>query len=205
MADQVLTITPPNFRSAEFEIEGTAPLVMLRFSKKAELMQGMAEEKSGGKRKQKPPRDYNQEFQDAMYISREGWNGIPASAFRNALIRACSIANFKMTQARMSVFIEADGFDKDDGTPLVRVSSGVPKLVSHNVRNATGVVDIRIRAMWEAWSAKVRVTWDDDQFKAGDIANLLSRAGMQVGVLEGRPSSRNSGGMGWGTFRIVGE
>lgn len=200
----VLTVTPPNVWSANFEIEGTAPLVMLRFSAKASMMQGMAEVKTPGVKKVKPPRNYQKEFEDAQYLSPDGWNGIPASAFRNALIRACSIVNFKMTQARMSLFVEADGFDADDGTPLVRITSGIPRLVSHNVRNATGVADIRIRPMWNAgWKTNVRLSWDNDQFHIEDVMNLLSRAGLQVGILEGRPSSRMSGGMGWGTFRVV--
>jgi hypothetical protein len=46
------------------------------------------------------------------------------------------------------------------------------------------------------------VRFDADQFTLRDIANLLLRAGMQVGVGEGRPDSKKSCGMGWGTFEI---
>ena len=35
--------------------------------------------------------------------------------------------------------------------------------------------------------------------------NLIARAGMQVGICEGRPDSSNSTGMGWGTFEISDE
>jgi ribosomal protein S17 len=41
-----------------------------------------------------------------------------------------------------------------------------------------------------------------DQFKVQDVANLLSRVGEQVGICEGRPDSKNSAGMGWGTFQV---
>jgi len=34
------------------------------------------------------------------------------------------------------------------------------------------------------------------------LTNLLARAGLQVGIGEGRPDSKNSAGMGWGLFQI---
>jgi hypothetical protein len=49
------------------------------------------------------------------------------------------------------------------------------------------------------------VVYDADQFTLEDVSNLLARAGMQVGIGEGRPDSKMSAGMGWGTFRIAAE
>ena len=74
------------------------------------------------------------------------------------------------------------------------------------VRNESGVCDLRPRPMWrKGWEAVVRVRFDGDQFTLIDVANLLLRAGMQVGIGEGRPDSRNSCGMGWGLFRLAEE
>jgi hypothetical protein len=42
-----------------------------------------------------------------------------------------------------------------------------------------------------------------DQFTPEDVANLMARVGMQVGIGEGRPDSKNSAGMGWGLFKIA--
>jgi hypothetical protein len=106
-----------------------------------------------------------------------------------------------MTRAKLSLFVVADGFDKLDGTPLVKITKGKPHYVEHAVRNESGVADIRPRPMWdEGWEAEVRLTWDADQFSTIDVANLLMRVGLQVGIGEGRPDSKNSAGMGWGTF-----
>jgi len=106
-----------------------------------------------------------------------------------------------MTHAKLSVFIEADGFDVDDGTPLVKITKGQPIYHEAAVRNDSGVCDIRARPMWrEGWEAKVRIRYDADQFSLIDVSNLLGRAGMQVGLGEGRPDSKNSAGMGWGLF-----
>ncbi len=72
-------------------------------------------------------------------------------------------------------------------------------------RNANGGVDLRARPMWpEGWRANVTFRWDADQFSATDVANLLARAGIQVGVGEGRPDSKMSAGVGWGQFEIAG-
>ena len=72
-----------------------------------------------------------------------------------------------------------------------------------HVRNATGVVDVRSRAMYKKWASKLRVRYDADQFTAQDVYNLIARVGVQVGICEGRPDSKSSPGCGWGTFRIV--
>jgi hypothetical protein len=59
--------------------------------------------------------------------------------------------------------------------------------------------------MWrEGWEAKLRIRYDADQFSLSDVSNLLARAGMQVGVGEGRPDSKDSAGLGWGLFSLNG-
>jgi hypothetical protein len=155
----------------------------------------------GKKRKPKDPKDFEAAYQGARHISRDGWDGVPASTFRNAMISACRLCGFKMTIGKLSVFIEADGVSAADGTPLVRVH-GEPQPFEAAVRNQTGVTDIRIRPRWDEWSAMLRVRFDREQFSDEDVINLLVRAGMQNGICEGRPSSQNSPGLGWGLFEI---
>jgi hypothetical protein len=203
---QTISIKPPNLKTAIFSIIGTAPYVQARFSQKA-MTQMIADQSAGSQAKSKKVRsakDFDALCEGAKHIADAGWLGIPASAFRAAMISACRTINFKMTLAKLSVFVEADGFDKVDGTPLLKIA-GKPHRVDHAVRNATGVVDIRPRPMWDAgWTADVRVRWDADQFSLEDVTNLMSRVGKQVGIGEGRPDSRQSCGMGWGLFDIDG-
>jgi hypothetical protein len=111
-----------------------------------------------------------------------------------------------MTRAKLSLFIEADGYDAGDQTPLVRITKGKPKYSEHFVRNETKVADIRPRPMWrEGWEAQVRVRYDGDQLTTTDVLNLLARVGLQVGIGEGRPDSPRSCGMGWGLFEIINQ
>jgi hypothetical protein len=199
-----VTIKPPKIETAVFEITGTAPYVQARFSAKAmqAMMSKMAAGSTANGKKKREARDFDADYKQAMHISTEGWSGIPAGAFRQALISACRLVGFKMTLAKLSVFVDADGFDSVDGVPLVRIE-GTPERIDMAVRNQTGVADIRVRPMWRAWSAKVRVKYDADQFTLADVGNLLSRVGLQVGIGEGRPDSRESAGLGWGTFTVA--
>lgn len=203
--NEVVTITPPNFQRIKLVLEGTAPLMQARFSAKA--MQAMMAKhaagstaKKGGK---KEPRDFDDDFKQAMHVSTDGWIGVPAAAIRNACIDVCRMVGFKMTHARMSIFCEADGNDKVDGAPLVKLDAPAPERVDMATRNATGVADIRVRPMWRKWKLPVVLRFDADQFTANDVVNLISRAGEQVGIGEGRPFSKSSNGLGYGTFRVV--
>lgn len=200
---EALVIPAPKIETAAFAINGTAPYVQHKFSQKAK-QQMLAAQQEGTKaknKKNKEPRDIDADYKNAMHLTSKGKNGIPAPAFRSALISACRVAGFQMTKAKLSIFIEPDDFDADDGTPLVYIA-GKPVMHQSHVRLESGVASIAIRPMWREWSAKLRVKFDSDQFSATDVANLLMRAGMQVGVGEGRPDSKKSHGMGWGTFKI---
>lgn len=204
--EEIIQIEPPRIRTVVYNIRGTAPYVQARFSAKA--MQAMKSKMLAGgqakKGKAREARDFDDDYRQAMHVSTEGWYGMPAGGFRQALISACRLVGFKMTLAKLSVFIQADGFDAVDGVPLVRID-GTPERIDMAVRNATGVADIRVRPMWRKWAAELRLSYDEGQFSAQDVTNLLHRAGVQVGIGEGRPDSKQSAGLGWGLFEIVNE
>jgi hypothetical protein len=118
------------------------------------------------------------------------------------MISACRLVGFKMTLAKMSIFVESDGRDNEEPQiPLVRIYGKAVKQ-EDMARVETGQPYVTVRAAYHDWSAKVKIRWDADQFTLGDVTNLLSRVGVQVGLCEGRPDSKNSCGMGWGTFEI---
>lgn len=204
-----LTIAPPNMQMRIFKVRGSSAYVQNKFSaRKQEQIaddQKKGSQKAKEKGKKKEARDFERDFQEAIHRSEEGWCGIPATAFRAAMISACRVAQFEMTRAKLSVFVMEDGIDETDGTPLVRITKGEPEMIMSHVRNASGVVDLRARPMWKpGWEAIIRVRYDGDQFSEEDVANLLLRAGVQVGVGEGRPDSKKSlCGQGWGLFEFA--
>jgi hypothetical protein len=205
-SEESVRVTAPNFKTAEFQLTGTAPYVQLAFSEKArnKIRESHAAGSTAKKGTKREAKNFAALFKSAQHISEQGWNGIPASAFRHAMVEACTLVDFHKTKARKAVFIESQGYDRSEGQPLIRIY-GKPEHREHTVRNANGMPDIRVRAWFNpGWKASIRVTFDADLFTLTDITNLLMRAGMQVGIGEGRPSSKNSIGMQWGTFSIAG-
>lgn len=198
-----LAITAPNFQIAEFTVRGTSPYVQNRFPNKARQQihdtQVSGPQAKGKKKRQ--PKDFDQCYKEAMHVSEEGWPGIPATAFRNAMIAACRVTDLKMTNTKLIISIEADGYESD-ATPLVKFASGEPVYHETYAQPESGGVDLRARPMWREWSAKVRIRFDADHMSLQDLAHLLLRAGMQVGIGEGRAFSKNSNGLGWGFFTV---
>jgi hypothetical protein len=203
-------VTPPKIHVAQFLIEGTAPYVQLRFSQKAksEMRARHMGGDTGLKKKERQPKDFAALYKGATYEAVDGWHGINAMSFKSSMLSACRLTKMKMVLAKIALFIEADGFDKDDTVPLVRIIKGEPRQVEHICRNANGMPDLRVRAMWDqGWQAKLSIIFDSEILALDDVANLLMRSGMQVGIGEGRPDSTRAdgSGMGWGTFKIITE
>jgi len=205
-AVQEVVIRKPRVEVVEVDIVGTSPYVQNKLSKAVieELIKDQASGERKRKGKKREPKDFDQLWREVTRQSPEGWYGIPAPAFRQAMVDACRLAGVKMTMARMSFFVEADGYDKDDGMPLVRITKGEPKPRIDITRIANGrTVNVTARPMWDpGWEARVRIKYYADTFSAEDIINLLSLAGEFVGIGEGRPFSPNSSGCGWGLFRV---
>ncbi len=196
-----VAISTPNFQSAKIRMVGLTPYVQNKMSS-ANRAAMMAKQELGERAKKgqkRDPKNFDAVYKGAMHISKEGWYGIPCSALRAALVRACSVVGFQMT-----VFVEPDGIDADDAQPLVRLY-GEPVRRDMCVKLADGSSDIIARPFFDEWYAEPTLTWDGDQFSPADVLNLLARAGRQVGIGAGRPFSKESTGMGWGTFRVANQ
>jgi len=204
---QHVTIKPPRFGNAVFHVRGTAPLIVHRFSKKTkmEMMQKMITGKASSSRKNREPKSLEELYNESYYKSPEGWYGIHASCIRNASISACRLVGFKMVLAKLSIFVIADGWDEaEPQIPLIRIY-GEPVMQTDIARVETGQPYVTVRAAFHQWELKPRIRWDMDQFTLSDVTNLVMRVGLQVGICEGRPDSKNSAGMGWGVFELVNE
>lgn len=201
---KVVTIKAPNMQLAEFEVNGTAPLVIHRFSKK--IKEAMKQKQETGKaassKKNREPKKTDDQYIEARYISSEGWDGFNSAAIRASLISACRLVGFTMTLAKLSIFDVPDGWDKEEPQiSLVRIY-GDPVKQEDIGYTSTGEPYVTVRVAYHNWSAKIKIRWDADQFTIDDVFNLMTRVGIQVGLCEGRPSSKKSAGMGWGLFEV---
>lgn len=208
-ATRKIEITPPNFKIIKLAIVGTAPLMTHRFSSK---MRRQIEEKQTAKdatSKKREPKNYAEEFEAARYRSRTNgkrngsWDGVPCGAIRAAMISACrNVDGLSMVKAKGAFFILPQGYDKDDGTPLLRINGAEPVHDTRPVRLESGVADMRNRPRYDDWSIDLEIQYDGDIVSETDVANLLARAGAQVGLCEMRPQAPNSFGGDFGTFTV---
>jgi len=198
-------IPPLRQQVIAFKLESTTPLLMNRFPEKARIM--MAEKMQQGQaarsKRTRDPRDFNKDMESARHTFHDNpkRSGYPASAWRAAMVSACRSAGYKMTHAKQAITVLSDGL-ATDGVPLVEIV-GKYELSVLPARNATGVMDLRARPMFREWRATIRVQYDADLLGPDDVFNLMTRAGAQVGLGDGRPDSRQSAGLGFGTFKIV--
>lgn len=202
---RVVVIKPPRTETATIRVIGNAPYVQNRFSSENRLAVETKQREGSSQartRKAKPAKDFKKVYEGSRHVSEEGWDGIPCKAFRDAMIDACRSVEFDMVRARMFIRIIADGHDREDHSPLVKIAKGKPEMQIDPVRIGMGKMDLASRAVFKVWECDVRIEWDADVFQPADIANLLARAGKYVGVGAGRPLSKTSSGMGWGTFDI---
>ena len=204
----VVAISAPRFGVLTFKVKGLdqVPLVIHRFSAKtkAQMKLKMETGKAAGNKKNREAKSTDDLYQEARYISQDGWDGFNASAVRAAMISACRLVGFKMTLAKLSVFVEADGTDAiEPQIPLIRIHAE-PRKQEDMARVETGQPYVTVRAAYDDWRAFIRIRFDQDQFTSLDVSNLIARVGLQVGLGEGRPDSKNSAGMGWGLFKVEG-
>jgi hypothetical protein len=144
-----------------------------------------------------------QKFRDAIYYSDQGWAGQTTLGYRNSMISACLGGGYPRGKVAGGVFVEPDGNDAELGTPLVRITKGKPRMIIQGVILHHRQLHRRVRALWEdGWEAELRVSFDPGIIGSGDIHQLLCRAGMLVGIGEGRPDSRDSHGCPRGTFAV---
>lgn len=207
---QRVRIKPLNRRICELTVVGTTQLVQHAFGQKA-IAQIIRTQEAGDAAKKKmaknrAPKDFDACYEDAKHIAGGkdgGWIGLPAPAFRAGMVRACKLAGIVMTEAKLAMVVKADGYDKFDSTPLVKITKGEPTRDTRYARNDNGQPDIRVRPLWQpGWEAKLVIEYDGDFFTDEEVVNLVERMGVQVGIGEGRNSSPKSCGMGWGGFEV---
>jgi hypothetical protein len=199
---KTIKIPPPRFHKITCTIKGTAPFVSNKMPASVVIEMKEAIQKSGTEAKKKrPARDLEKLYRESMHSTAEGWAGIPTNALKQAMIRACKITGFEMTDGKMALVVQPQAVSLE-GIPLLRLRGEPQKLVMPV--QTKGLPNISARAQWKEWQiTDLTIEFDRDIFQMQDVANLLERAGKQVGLGAGRPFSQTSCGMGWGTFEVL--
>lgn len=180
---------------ASVRIEGTAPLIVNKFSSKARQIML---DKQMGRTVQRQPKAPEELYQASLYPMSDDRYGFPAVAFKAAIVdgaRYFKGSKITMTALKQMIFI------RGDGTEMLVPIEGTPKMREDTVRNATGVADIRFRGEFWPWSAVLSVVYVPSMVDVTSILALVDAAGMG-GVGEWRPASKESKTGQYGTWTV---
>jgi hypothetical protein len=197
---------------------GTAPLLVHNFSEKArkKILDKQTGEASAGREKKDPIAN----FEASRYRLYDGTDGIPAGG-----LKACIVTGFgkasgvPMTQAKGAIRVKAD--DETASPPLVRIihpiepdyiaaeehiigeKHRIPACHEGMVRNETGVVDIRHRAIYWPWALFVEIEFLPTIASERQLLQAIAMSGVTQGQCEWRPGSKESKSGHLGTFELA--
>lgn len=174
-------------------IIGVTPLIVHAWSEKAR--KAMLD-KQQGKPTQKQIRDPEADYMSSRYFMPDGTDGFPATAFKSAIVNACTLFD-SMTKvaAKQSIFVHGTGPDQ-----LVKIN-GEPHMREDQVRIGQGTTDLRYRACFEKWGADLLVRYVTSAITQESVLALIDAAGLG-GVGEWRPSAPKSYTGTYGQFEI---
>jgi hypothetical protein len=196
-------------QEVRIRIQGTAPLVVSRFSEKARRMMLDAQQ---GRKKVKEVRDPEADFHAARHRigDGEGWDGFPAPGLKGAIVGGARFFQDKklnMTLLKQSVLVQGEGDDMlvpiyADADCSKRYGVDVEPVMREDlVRNATGVADFRFRPQYMPWFMNLQILYVPTLMSVETVIALVDAGGF-VGIGEGRPGSRMSQTGTWGTFQV---
>jgi hypothetical protein len=169
---------------AAIPIRGLTPFIPHRWSEKSKkLMPGHPEgDTVKGKKGLREPQT---EAEACVYRCADGRPGIPATAFKAALVHACRLFDQpSMVEAKQLLFVVGD---ERGLVPF----EGIPRLREDTPRNSNGSADLRYRYEFSDWTAQVVIRFIASSITPSSVATLLDAAG-NGGVGDWRPSAPKS-------------
>jgi hypothetical protein len=174
------------------EIKGTSGLVVHRFGEK--MKKAILDKQMQKARSERKPRDSEVEYLDSIHFFHDKKrSGFPAVGFKSAMIRAGKLLDYKMTDLRQAIFIETDEGE------LVEII-GKPRKREDIIRVANGAPDFRWRAEYPNWRVFLRVKFNTRLLSVECVLQLLTEAGIGVGIGEWRPERNGIKG----TWEVIG-
>lgn len=204
---------------ARIPVEGTAPLIMNKFSAKA---QQLMLDKQMGEAVQRVPKNPEENYQDSLWQLPQAPDGaerfgFPAPGFKAAIVNAARYfkgSKLTMELLKQAVFVRGEGGEMlvpllgqmkvtaAEGTETVSAEGfAQPRMRQDTVRNATGVADIRFRGEFWPWSAYLDVVYVSNTMNIDSVVALVDAAGLN-GVGEWRPGSKQSKTGTYGTWHV---
>lgn len=186
-----INVEPLKIEEIKVHIKGLTPLLMEKMSDKIsqsliDKMQG----KGGDKNKIK---DFGAEVEDKIHRTESGKVGIPAIAFKKAMVESAPYLESANKKLINSVIVVGDIIQiKYSGDMVVHKTMGRDSGMNKSPRPIW-------RPMFNDWSCELLIRYNSSLITSDMIVNLLKLAGFHIGVLGWRPSCGGS----FGTFTIA--
>lgn len=183
-----VVIEQPRVMSLCLEVTGIATMIHNCFNQKA--LEQMLRKHMGlsVQREKKVPAEC---VELSIVRNEHGAVCVPSTAFKKAMLTASTqIKGLKKTTLRSSLFIEG-------GSVPITYSRMVPRMDMVRTSGVGRVPDVRFRASFEDWKARMIINFPDSM-PPETVVDLLNRAG-NVGVGEWRPEKDGT----FGTFVVT--
>ncbi len=195
-----------NIGLMEITIIGDSPLIVHAWSHKAKRQ--MLDKQTKAAKGAREAKDPKADFEASMYRLADGGYGFPSVGFKTSAVTAgTSIAGLTKIQARQAFHVIGEDVDVAGAFEgsisrlnLVRIH-GTPQMREDLVRVGMGTADLRYRAEFPEWHAKLLVRYNKNVLSEAQIMNLINTAGFAVGCGEWRPERDGAYGM----FHIADE
>lgn len=192
-----IKLAPIERLSAQIDIVGTSPLIVHRWSEKAKRMMLDAQQ---GRKTPKQPKDPVSDYEESMYLFEDGRHGFPTIGFKAATVTGAGRAfgkAVKMTELRIALSFIHDGIGVG-GEMLTRIT-GEPSMREDMVRVGMGTADLRYRAQYTDWAARLTILYIPHLIDLETVVALVNAGGMN-GVGEWRPEKDGISG----NYEVVG-
>lgn len=218
--DKPIELPALNIGTVEIKLESLSPLIVLRFSEKAQnqMLSKQTGEASAGKELKDPL----QLFKQSSYKDRDGFL-FPAVCFKAACVSCANDIEEKQTEMRRAFHVHGDvggEFVRIIAPPITepitewdaKYRSELEWEHSHGcsmrmdpVRNASGVADLRFRSFFPTWSMKLRIDFNRNILSLEQLLMLFTVAGFGNGVGEWRVGAKQSKTGTYGRWKIASE
>jgi hypothetical protein len=181
--------------TAHVYIVGTSPLIVHRWTEKAKQLMLDAQQ---GRKNPKQPKDPIADYEGSMYRFPDGKHGFPTLGFKAATVTGAGRTygkSVKMTELRIALSFEVDGIGVG-GDALTHIN-GDPMMREDMVRVGMGTADLRYRAQYTDWSAKLTIRYMPHLIDMETVMALVEAGGCN-GVGEWRPEKDGV----YGTYQV---
>ena len=182
---ETVVIPPINIGETTFYVVGDESLICHNWSDKAKKQ--ILDKQQHKANVKKPPKNPKKDFEDSLYPYPGGGYGFPTIAFKKAAVYACrNVDGMPMTLARGAFHVVGE---------LVKIEGSKPTMREDMVMLSKGMADIRYRAEFKKWRAKLTVRYNKDVISLEQLLNLFHIAGFAIGAGNWRPEKDGNHGM----------